>query len=501
MGFFIRIKNSNYRFFVLLLALLLLQSIIFGSIYLLKGLPYQLILSVIFTTTVCLTPLVFSLIKSKDLLAPPVGVGFMIFFFYVPSAIYGWHYQDKIISSVGDYLDDAVLLAGIGFLMILLGYNYFGLIHKHLKHRLISVWEPNRAIFISIFLYLIGFALRINYFSSISNIGGLFNNSAKVVYTSGDTQLIGFLLNLPFIALLMYTISYFKLEKNNRYKLLVGLGLALLIILEIVMAFPTSRRWYIFQTLVYVFVPIYYLYKKFSSQSIIIGMTLFSLFIILFFPLMNIHRQSVIEQYQKNSNLGLFDAKTLSLTKQEITKLIKEKSYLNFIYEEQMRRYDQSSVLGAIISDTPEQMPFQNGKTIFPGLIGALIPRFIWADKPTMFDQNMFGWRYGFIAPNDDNTTVLFSYIGELYLNFAWLGVIIGMFIYGIFFRYVYELCIGGENSFVQSSLGIFIYTLFWTQIVHIEGLFIPALGGTIQTLILLLPILLFINNRNKVIT
>jgi len=169
MGFFIRIKNSNYRFFVLLLALLLLQSIIFGSIYLLKGLPYQLILSVIFTTTVCLTPLVFSLIKSKDLLAPPVGVGFMIFFFYVPSAIYGWHYQDKIISSVGDYLDDAVLLAGIGFLMILLGYNYFGLIHKHLKHRLISVWEPNRAIFISIFLYLIGFALRINYFSSISN--------------------------------------------------------------------------------------------------------------------------------------------------------------------------------------------------------------------------------------------------------------------------------------------------------------------------------------------
>jgi len=80
MGFFIRIKNSNYRFFVLLLALLLLQSIIFGSIYLLKGLPYQLILSVIFTTTVCLTPLVFSLIKSKDLLAPPVGVGFMIFF-------------------------------------------------------------------------------------------------------------------------------------------------------------------------------------------------------------------------------------------------------------------------------------------------------------------------------------------------------------------------------------------------------------------------------------
>ncbi|PIP51232.1 hypothetical protein COX10_02370, partial [Candidatus Berkelbacteria bacterium CG23_combo_of_CG06-09_8_20_14_all_33_15] len=329
MGFFIRIKNSNYRFFVLLLALLLLQSIIFGSIYLLKGLPYQLILSVIFTTTVCLTPLVFSLIKSKDLLAPPVGVGFMIFFFYVPSAIYGWHYQDKIISSVGDYLDDAVLLAGIGFLMILLGYNYFGLIHKHLKHRLISVWEPNRAIFISIFLYLIGFALRINYFSSISNIGGLFNNSAKVVYTSGDTQLIGFLLNLPFIALLMYTISYFKLEKNNRYKLLVGLGLALLIILEIVMAFPTSRRWYIFQTLVYVFVPIYYLYKKFSSQSIIIGMTLFSLFIILFFPLMNIHRQSVIEQYQKNSNLGLFDAKTLSLTKQEITKLIKEKSYLN----------------------------------------------------------------------------------------------------------------------------------------------------------------------------
>ena len=204
---------------------------------------------------------------------------------------------------------------------------------------------------------------------------------------------------------------------------------------------------------------------------------------------------------KKNSNLGLFDAKTLSLTKQEITKLIKEKSYLNFIYEEQMRRYDQSSVLGAIISDTPEQMPFQNGKTIFPGLIGALIPRFIWADKPTMFDQNMFGWRYGFIAPNDDNTTVLFSYIGELYLNFAWLGVIIGMFIYGIFFRYVYELCIGGENSFVQSSLGIFIYTLFWTQIVHIEGLFIPALGGTIQTLILLLPILLFINNRNKVIT
>ncbi|KKP88876.1 MAG: hypothetical protein UR93_C0006G0009 [Berkelbacteria bacterium GW2011_GWA2_35_9] len=501
MGFSIRIKDSNYKFFVLLLSLVFLQVIIFGSVFLLKGLPYQLILSVIFTSTICLTPLVFSLINSKDLLSPPVGVGFMIFFFYVPSAIYGWRHQDKIISNVGDYLDDAVLLAGIGFLMLLLGYYYFGFLHKHIKHRLVSVWEPKRAVFISLFLYFVGFALRINYFSSISNVGGLFNNSAKVIYTSGNTQLIGFLLNLPFIALLMYTITFFKLEKNNRYKVLIGIGLALLVILEIVMAFPTSRRWYIFQTLVYVFVPIYYLYKRFSSKSIIIGMVLFSLFIALFFPLMNIHRQSVIELYQKDNSLKLFNTKTFGLTKREITKLIKEKSYLNFIYEEQMRRYDQSSVLGAIISDTPEQMPFQNGKTIFPGLVGSLIPRFIWSDKPTMFDQNMFGWRYGFIAPNDDNTTVLFSYIGELYLNFAWLGVIIGMFIYGIFFRYVYELCVGGGSSLIQSSLGIFIYTLFWTQIVHIEALFIPALGGTIQTLILLIPILLFVNNRNKVIS
>ncbi len=83
-----------------------------------------------------------------------------------------------------------------------------------------------------------------------------------------------------------------------------------------------------------------------------------------------------------------------------------------------------------------EQNGFYNGRASEP-LIAAIIPRFIWPEKPAVA---LGGWfaieitgghlKSGVAANNSINMTVP----GELYLDFGWWGVLVGSFLFGAFF-------------------------------------------------------------------
>lgn len=488
-------QKTITKFVVVSIAMSLVQILVFVSTRILEGLPTKLILSIILTSTITLTPLVVSIINKNDLLAPHIGIGVMMFIFFIPASIYDWKNPEKVLQGDLYSLDGAVLIAGISYALLFLGYFFFGAIHKRIEHRLTIKWETSRLFWTGLVLFIFGIIIKTYYFSTVAALGELLGTVEKVTYTSGNTQFIGFLLNLSFYGLIMLAIAYYNTNKKGKFHKLYGLILISAVITEVLLTLPTSRRWYLYAIIAYLLVPSYYSAKHISKKVLFVSFTIFITMIIFLFPVMKIHRLSVYTNFQNQSQLGFFDTSTISTTKADLKRISQEfHGYFNYVLDEQIRRYDQTIIVGTLMSETPSRSPYLKGATIFPTLINSLIPRFIWANKPTTTDQNLFGWKYGFIAPNDESTSVLYSYIGELYINYSWSGTMIGMFIYGIFFRYIYEICIHKDKNGKYSDMGIFFYTLFWTTAIHIEGLLIPSLSGMVQYIILLMPILLFLS-------
>jgi hypothetical protein len=102
-------------------------------------------------------------------------------------------------------------------------------------------------------------------------------------------------------------------------------------------------------------------------------------------------------------------------------------------------RLAQFTVFGEVIEDTPAMVPFWEGQSFYPILFKP-IPRFIMPDKPEEVSGSWFGHRYGLITPENTTTSINLPQIVELYGNFGLIGVIVGMFIFGLIYRLVLEM-------------------------------------------------------------
>ena len=102
-------------------------------------------------------------------------------------------------------------------------------------------------------------------------------------------------------------------------------------------------------------------------------------------------------------------------------------------------RLAQFTVFGEVIADTPAMVPFWEGESFYPILFKP-IPRFIMPDKPEEVSGSWFGHRYGIITPENIKTSINLPQIVELYGNFGLIGVIVGMFIFGLIYRLLLEM-------------------------------------------------------------
>jgi hypothetical protein len=68
--------------------------------------------------------------------------------------------------------------------------------------------------------------------------------------------------------------------------------------------------------------------------------------------------------------------------------------------------------------------PYMHGYTLTP-LLTAFIPRLIWGDKPSIPTGQLLNQEYHVSSGRE--TFISPSHVGELYWNFGWLGIIVGM--------------------------------------------------------------------------
>jgi hypothetical protein len=77
-----------------------------------------------------------------------------------------------------------------------------------------------------------------------------------------------------------------------------------------------------------------------------------------------------------------------------------------------------------IVRSTGRTVPYQNGYTLWP-LATVFIPRLIWPDKPGVETGRLVN--KVFRVSDQAETNISPSHLGELYWNFGWSGVLIGM--------------------------------------------------------------------------
>jgi hypothetical protein len=92
---------------------------------------------------------------------------------------------------------------------------------------------------------------------------------------------------------------------------------------------------------------------------------------------------------------------------------------------------ERSSVLGSvqmIVEKTGNGVAFQHGYTLTP-LLATFVPRLLWSDKPDVPTGQLVNKE--FHVSEGQDVYISPSHVGELYWNFGWPGVILGMSLIG----------------------------------------------------------------------
>jgi hypothetical protein len=87
---------------------------------------------------------------------------------------------------------------------------------------------------------------------------------------------------------------------------------------------------------------------------------------------------------------------------------------------------------------TPKEIPFQHGATL-RNLASGLVPRVLWPDKPTVGIGYWFAQSYWGTPAGVREVPQSVTHLGELWIDFGWAGVAVGMAILGVWYRFLYS--------------------------------------------------------------
>ena len=115
-------------------------------------------------------------------------------------------------------------------------------------------------------------------------------------------------------------------------------------------------------------------------------------------------------------------------------------------------RSANADLLTDAVLRTPDEVPFWDGST-YRSLAGALVPRFIWPDKPEKTLGQDYGHRYGYLSDSDLDTSFNLPVLVEFYINYGTVGVILGMFVLGTVLRGIEDVInVPGQGLLISAA-------------------------------------------------
>lgn len=153
-----------------------------------------------------------------------------------------------------------------------------------------------------------------------------------------------------------------------------------------------------------------------------------------------------------------------------------------------------------VLELTPSTVPYQYGR-LYSGAVTGLVPRFVWPNKPTANEANMFYQvAYG-ITSEEDLARGSFGvgFLTESFISFGWPGVIVVMFLIGILLDFFRKTLLEGSSGLLLRGIGVVLLPYF----LSIESQFVVYFGGTIQrvlfTILVFLPVIRFKRVRGAI--
>lgn len=365
------------------------------------------------------------------------------------------------------YIETALIFGAIGLVSFLFGYNLkLGNVLGNKVSVLGNNWNKKRLVLVSFSYTIIGL---IAYFFAIHQSGGVglfFETLRGRRLLSGNWAIASFV-QLVQISSLLLLAYYFKTRK------LLFPALVCVLLSFVTSLFLGGRSIII----VYLFQPvvIYYYIRKFRTQkrlSFLVALIIISVFAVLIIVILGSMRVHIA----KGGFLG------------DISSM--PDIFLMGIVQRLIGEFTQFDWFAIILYLVPMAVPYHNGST-FLQFFYMFIPRAFWAEKPLpiaytvnqMFTQ----------SPNPSGTP--FTILGELYLNFGILGIILGMILFGLFFKSIY--CYFKNNN--RNLASIIIYSYLFVNIHRLfTRSFAPKLFGIVIFLIPLIIAIMFIIHGPK---
>tara|TARA_B100000963_G_scaffold91149_1_gene78450 strand:+ start:1159 stop:2514 length:1356 start_codon:yes stop_codon:yes gene_type:complete len=188
-----------------------------------------------------------------------------------------------------------------------------------------------------------------------------------------------------------------------------------------------------------------YAYRKFSIKSIFLS---FSALIILF------------------TSLGIYRAipKDININYNALINIAKEKPQLVYSF---LVRSKGTEVLASVIKDMEDNGNYELGYKSAIEMSTIIIPKSIWKNKPIpssiRFTNRFFGdlLNYKRNVFKDDWSGISPTILGELFWNFGWFGITLGMFVLGLIYKIIYLTFLRNKhNNFV-----LLIYALIFPSL------------------------------------
>lgn len=112
---------------------------------------------------------------------------------------------------------------------------------------------------------------------------------------------------------------------------------------------------------------------------------------------------------------------------------------------------------------TPSQIPHRLGATLEGLWVGA-VPRLLWPEKPTIGIGYWFAVHYWGTPPGVTEVPQTVTHPGELYIDFGLVGVIVGMALLGLWYRFAYTALRPAE-----SGTAALLYTVVLLTVVSVD--------------------------------
>ena len=130
-----------------------------------------------------------------------------------------------------------------------------------------------------------------------------------------------------------------------------------------------------------------------------------------------------------------------------------------------LQRSSLKGNLKLVLAESGNGVAFQNGRTIWP-IVTVFMPRLLWPDKPDAASGQLFNREFRVSA--DPRTYISPTHLGELYWNFGWAGIFIGMPLIGVLMGAVNGVCDLSRGRSLTRLL--IIVTTIYAACVRFEG-------------------------------